>query len=86
LLLASLVLLIAFSRAGSTVFWRHQAEGKPAALPLADAAPLTFLLLLCVAMVVLAAPMMDIAASTATQLANAQGYIDAVLGVAEVMP
>ncbi|MCC1496048.1 monovalent cation/H+ antiporter subunit D [Alcanivorax sp. 1008] len=86
LLLASLLLLIAFSRAGSTVFWRHQAGGKPATLPLAAAAPLTFLLLLCVAMVVLAAPMMNVAASTAEQLANAQGYIDAVLGAAEVMP
>lgn len=86
LLLASLLLLIAFSRAGSTVFWRHQSGSQPAPLQLADAAPLALLLLLCVLMVLLAAPLMDIATNTALQLTNAQSYIDAVLGTAEVVP
>ncbi|MEE4250296.1 MAG: monovalent cation/H+ antiporter subunit D [Alcanivoracaceae bacterium] len=86
LLLASLLVLVAFSRAGSTVFWRRQSGLQPVTLSLMDAAPLALLLWMCVLMVLLAAPLMNVAADTAAQLTNAQSYIDAVLGTAEVMP
>lgn len=81
LLLASLLLLIAFSRAGSTVFWRHPPDSQAVPVTLADVVPLALLLLLCLVMVVLAAPLLDIAAGVAAQLGDAQGYVDAVLGV-----
>ena len=80
LLLASLILLIAFSRAGSTVFWRPQPDSQPEPLVLADALPLALLLLFGLALVPLAAPLVDVSVDIATQLGNSQAYIDAVLG------
>jgi len=80
LLLSSLLLLVTFSRAGSTVFWRHQLGDKLTRLTFQQVAPLSMLLLLCLALTVLAAPLLDITTAIASQLGDAQGYLDAVLG------
>ncbi len=81
LLLASgLLSLIAFSRAGSTLFWRQHAAQTPQSLAWLDLLPLMLLLALCMAMVIFAAPLHGMSADIAEQLLDHQGYIDAVLG------
>jgi multicomponent K+:H+ antiporter subunit D len=81
LLAASLLAIVALSRAGSALFWRTSGrsefplEGRAllyAALPLA-ASPL---------LVVFAAPVREYASATAVQLLAPTGYINAVLGPA----
>ncbi len=84
-LLSGLIVLVALSRAGSTLFWRN--DGVPAAGEPLD--PLRTLaagaLLACSpAMVVLAAPLLDYLDATVSQLLNHAGYIDAVLSVQAV--
>lgn len=79
---SGLLALIALSRAGSTLFWRHT-DVAPSGEPL-DGMRLTatLLLLLCSpALVVFAAPTLEYLNQTATQLLQPQGYIDAVMSV-----
>ncbi|SDR87126.1 multisubunit potassium/proton antiporter, PhaD subunit [Halopseudomonas xinjiangensis] len=84
-LLSGLIVLVALSRAGSTLFWRN--DGVPAAGEPLD--PLRMLaagaLLACSPlMVLMAAPLLDYLDATASQLLDHAGYIDAVLSVEAV--
>jgi multicomponent K+:H+ antiporter subunit D len=85
LLLASLVVLIAFSRAGSTLFWRQHNE-PDVAVAWADLAPLLLLLTACLMLVVLAGPVAAVIDGIAAQLMDGEGYIQAVLSTPEVTP
>ncbi len=81
-LTGSLLLVVAFARAGSLLFWR--AEGEAPA-PEAGAAPLWgagYMLAAVVALTVFAGPATRYLDATATQLHAPQGYIAAVLGPA----
>ncbi|MFN3712109.1 MAG: monovalent cation/H+ antiporter subunit D [Alcanivoracaceae bacterium] len=85
LLLASLLVLIAFSRAGSTLFWRgHNEPGG--AVAWADMLPTLLLLAACLALVVLAGPVAEIFDGIATQLMDGEAYVRAVLPTQEVTP
>jgi multicomponent K+:H+ antiporter subunit D len=81
LLVASLLAIVALSRAGSALFWRTSGQSAAriearallcAAIPLA-ASPL---------LVVFAARVREYASATAIQLLNPEGYVNAVLGSA----
>ena len=84
LLGTSLLVIIALSRAGSTLFWRTLGEHTAVAEPLDGGRFLAcLLLLLCsLLLVVLAQPVLLYLAATAEQLVNPMGYIDAVLSAA----
>ncbi len=86
LLLASLLSLIAFSRAGSTVFWRQQKDAFAERMAVADLIPLLLLLLCTLVMVLLAGPLAEAARGIAVQLLDSQGYVDAVLGSGRALP
>lgn len=86
LLLASLLSLIAFSRAGSTVFWRQQKDAFAERMAVADLIPLLLLLLCTLVMVLLAGPLAETARGIAVQLLDSQGYVDAVLGSGRALP
>jgi multicomponent K+:H+ antiporter subunit D len=89
ILLAALLLLVSFARAGSTLFWNRSGD---AATP--TAAPERGGLLIVAALValtllvsVIAGPLMRYAEATAVQIFDASAYVDAVLGDASgVMP
>ena len=79
-LISSLLLLIAFSRAGSRLFWRTQA--RPAVAGPANRVALTAVVLLLgmsVLLSVFAAPVTAYVRATAQQLLEPAGYIAAVL-------
>jgi multicomponent K+:H+ antiporter subunit D len=80
LLGSSLVVLVAFSRAGSTVFWRQQQSEFSGVMPFGDLLPLLLLLVMTLALVVFAGSTYEAVEAVATQLMNSQLYIDAVLG------
>ncbi len=88
LVLASgLAVLVALSRAGSTVFWRAT-EGEaaaPAPAPLVQQAALGILVTCLVGVSVLADPLARYARAAADQLLAPRTYIEAVLG-AQPMP
>ncbi len=81
LLSSSLLVIIALSRAGSTLFWRQAGEMEASGEPLDHWRLLACLLLLAssVLLVILAAPVLDYLLAAVEQLANPMGYIDAVL-------
>ncbi len=80
-LLTGLLATIALTRAGSTLFWKTVAgpAAGPAASPL-TLLPVAALLASSVLLVLLARPLTEFTAATATQLADPQAYIQAVLG------
>lgn len=84
ILVTSLVAIVGFSRAGSTVFWKTEgAELQP--MPAAPSPVLAVvaafgLLAVLVAMVLAAGPLSDWLRATSAQLHEPQGYIRAVMG------
>lgn len=80
LLCSSLILLVAFSRAGSTVFWRQQQDAFVEKMPLSNFLPLLLLLAMTLALVIFAGSTYEVMESVAKQLMSGQLYIDAVLG------
>ena len=85
-LVTSLIAIVGFGRAGSTVFWKaYSIEGEPAPAPRDASAPgLAFtaagaLLAGLVAMTVFAGPLSDWLKATAAQLHHPQAYISAVM-------
>ena len=84
LLGSSLMVLVAFSRAGSTVFWRQQKDAYAEKMPFSDLLPLLLLLAMTFALIVFAGPTYEAMGSVAEQLMNSQLYIEAVLGEQEV--
>lgn len=86
LLVASLLSLIAFSRAGSTVFWRQQKDAFPERMALMNMLPLLLLLFCVMAMVLLAGPLAEISRGIAAQLMDGHGYVKAVLGEGRLSP
>lgn len=84
LLFSSLVVLVAFSRAGSTVFWRQQRDAYAEKMSLNDLLPLLLLLAMTLSLVVFAEPAHRAMNSIAAQLMDSQLYIDAVFAEQEV--
>lgn len=85
LLCGSLVVLVAMSRAGTTLFWRY--EAVPAvAEPLDRARLLAVLVLLAGSplLVIFASPVLDYLAATAAQLLSPAGYIEQVMSTMSV--
>ena len=80
LLCSSLMVLVAFSRAGSTVFWRQQKDAFVEKMPLSEILPLLLLLGMTLALVIFAESANEVAGAVARQLMDGQLYIDAVLG------
>ena len=80
LLGSSLIVLVAFSRAGSTVFWRQQQAAFVEKIPFSDLLPLLLLLAMTIALVIFAGPAHEAMSSVAEQLMDSQLYIEAVLG------
>lgn len=82
ILLSSLFVLIALSRAGSTIFWKTSHEVSPQAIAPSRLQWLPFLgLLACsVMMVIYAAPLKRYTDATAQQLRHPGQYIEAVIG------
>ncbi|WP_343222306.1 monovalent cation/H+ antiporter subunit D [Novosphingobium profundi] len=84
ILVTSLLAVVALARAGSTVFWKHDAspprpEGREAP-NLAEALPALFLLAALVALTVLAGPATRLTRSTAAQVLDTPLTLHAVLG------
>ncbi|MEJ2382235.1 MAG: monovalent cation/H+ antiporter subunit D [Gammaproteobacteria bacterium] len=82
-LASSLLVIIALSRAGSTLFWKTKAPGpewRPSRATAVTLVPAAALLAAGAALVLLAGPVTDFTAATAAQLLEPQGYIHAVLG------
>ena len=82
-LTGSLLMVVAFARAGSTLFWR--AEGAAATRPAPPVAPIwgaAYMLAAIVALTAFAGPATRYIEATAAQLHAPQGYIAAVLGPA----
>ncbi|WP_304639782.1 monovalent cation/H+ antiporter subunit D [Pseudomonas sp.] len=82
-----LIVLVALSRAGSTLFWRHDpapTAGEP--LDPVRLAAMAVLLLSSPVMVLFAAPLLDYLDATALQLLEPSGYIDSVLSTLAVRP
>jgi multicomponent K+:H+ antiporter subunit D len=87
LLLASLLALIAFSRAGSTLFWRgHKDPGAVVTVAWVDMLPMLLLLVACLGLVVLAGPVAETIDGIAAQLMDGDAYVRAVLPAQEVTP
>jgi len=81
LLVGSLLVLLALSRAGSRLFWSTDGEPlTPAPVPLGALLPVMLLLAASPLLVVFAAPVHAYLDQTAAQLANPQGYVLQVLG------
>lgn len=86
-LASGLLVLIALSRAGSTLFWRH--DPAPTAGEPLDPVRLTAMAMLLLSsplMVLFAAPLLDYLDATARQLLEPSGYIDSVLSTLAVRP
>ena len=91
ILLTSLVVIIAFARAGSLLFWKSEtaavaanASSGPTIPALRRTAlPLLALLLLPAALAVFAGPAADYFDAAAAQIADVRSYIDAVLGAGD---
>jgi multicomponent K+:H+ antiporter subunit D len=79
-LTTGLLAIVAVGRAGSTLFWSVR-EGESVAGPVPSRAfmPAVFLLVIAIAMVVFAAPIVDYASATARQLVDPRDYIESVL-------
>jgi multicomponent K+:H+ antiporter subunit D len=89
-LASSLGILIALSRAGSSIFWRRGADPQAAAghepFGGSRSAAMVFGLGLVVAASVLAKPIGDYTGAAAAQLTDRRAYIDAVLNERPVAP
>ena len=81
-LLASLMVMIALSRAGSNLFWK-QSNAEPSgerAAPLQIA--IVIVLLSCTPlMVIFAGPISEFTLAAAAQLHDVEGHVNAVIGV-----
>jgi multicomponent K+:H+ antiporter subunit D len=75
---SSLAATIAFARAGVRIFWA--AENVPPIVRLAEIAPVAALLVLCVALTVFAAPVLDYLGEGARTLHAPGAYLEEVLG------
>jgi len=83
-LVGSLAVLVALSRAGSSLFWRTASEtAERPGLPFRLAMPTFLLLATTVALTLWAAPITRYAEATAIQLLQPQETIKAVLGLEE---
>ncbi len=86
ILATSLVAVVGFARAGSTLFWKaHAVEVAPLARPAARPPVLALAtasaaLLPLAALTIFAGPVMDYAESVSAQLYDRAGYISAVMG------
>ena len=78
---ASLLAIIALSRAGSMLFWRTEAPVTAPPSPLVATAPVVVLLGLGAMLVLAAGPVQRYVDATARQLVNPTAYIDGVLGM-----
>ena len=78
LVLSGLLALIAFSRAGIRFFWAPQDRPAPR-LRVIESLPISFLLLLCLLLVVRAEPVLGYTHRTAHGLHQPDGYVDAVM-------
>ena len=89
LIVSGFAALIALVRTGINTFWATLADA-PAAVRLIEIVPIVTLLVLCVAMAVMAAPLMGYMDAAAQALYNPAGYINDVLAapvvVSEVTP
>ncbi len=89
-LLSSFGVLIALSRAGTTIFWRRGAQAdavlRSDATNRSKGAAIAFGLGLVIATSIFAKPIGDYTNAAAVQLANRRGYIDAVLKAHPVPP
>lgn len=79
ILCAGLAAIISLMRFGVRTFWAAGAV-QPPSLQLSEAAPISLLLGLCVAMTILAAPLLDYLQRTADMLAQPTRYVERVLG------
>ena len=77
-LASSLAATIAFARAGVRIFWA--AERSPPTVRVAEIAPIAALLVLCVALTVFAAPVLDYLGEGAQALHAPASYLEEVLG------
>ena len=75
---SSLAATIAFARAGVRIFWA--AERSPPTVRVAEIAPIAALLVLCVALTVFAAPVLDYLGEGAQALHAPASYLEEVLG------
>jgi len=75
---SSLAATIAFARAGVRIFWA--AENVPPIVRLAEIAPVAALLVLCVALTVFAAPVLDYLGEGSRTLHAPGAYLEEVLG------
>jgi multicomponent K+:H+ antiporter subunit D len=78
LLAAGLVGIIAFTRIGIRIFWSTTGQAVPR-VRVIEAAPVAFLLVICVGLTVAAGPAMKYLDATAAALHTPRTYIDAVL-------
>ncbi len=76
---SGLAILIATTRAGIDLLWEPSDKPQPA-LRLTEAIPVGSLLLVCLALVVFAGPVMRYMERTSQSLQDRQGYVNAVLG------
>ncbi|MFC7705303.1 monovalent cation/H+ antiporter subunit D [Plastorhodobacter daqingensis] len=83
ILVTSLIAVVGFARAGSTVFWKAYAVGgEPAQVPTQGALPVVVtggLAATMLLMVILAGPLTGYIEATSAQLYNRSGYVEAVL-------
>lgn len=85
LIFSGLAVLIATTRAGIDLLWEPSDKETPP-LRVAEAAPIGFLLLVSLALMVFAGPVMRYMERTGQSLQDRQGYIDAVLGARRTAP
>ena len=78
LLVAGLVGIIAFTRIGIRLFWSVTGRTTPR-VRIIEAAPVAFLLVMCIGLTVAAGPVMKYLDATAAALHTPRTYIDAVL-------
>ena len=78
LIISGLFATIAYSRAGIRFFWAAQSRPAPV-LKVVEVLPILFLLVLCVALVVRAGPVLRFTEIAASNLHIPQTYIDAVM-------
>ena len=79
---SGLAILIATTRAGIDLLWEPW-DRPPPPLRLAEAVPVGLLLVVCLALMVFAGPVMRYMDRTGLSLQDRQGYINGVLGAAE---
>jgi multicomponent K+:H+ antiporter subunit D len=88
-LVASLMMTIAFARVGSIVFWKTEGRTtgpKPAPATISPIVVVIALVGATALLAVFAGPAAEAFKATAEQALNPAGYVDAVLGAGNVMP